>query len=176
MSSFKKAAPRRTHQERSQPLARQKLGLLEKHKDYVIRAKDFHIKENAIKKLKQKAAFRNPDEFYFAMINSKTQKGVHIKERSNHFDHDTLTLLKTQDQNYILYQRSINLKKIQKMQQGAQQGKNEHRIFVDDDEFTSFDPVKHFDTVPELVHVKSNRLRKADLEKMELQETVACLI
>lgn len=28
-------------------------------------------------KLKEKAAFRNPDEFYFKMINSKTVGGVH---------------------------------------------------------------------------------------------------
>lgn len=39
-------------QERPQPLKRTHLGLLEKHKDYALRAKDFHSKEDRIVKLK----------------------------------------------------------------------------------------------------------------------------
>eukprot|EP00842_Homolaphlyctis_polyrhiza_P005662 jgi/Hompol1/6097/HPOL_000357-RA len=218
MSSIRKAAPRRTHRERSQPLARAKLGLLEKHKDYVLRAKDFHKKERAIKALKEKAAFRNPDEFYFGMINAQTNKGVHIAKRNETFDHDFLTLLKTQDQNYINYQRSVNRKKIERLKDsvhfideddgaddeeaaGASSSKNSgggddddelgddmdidapptrkpkkapkrpprHTIFVDDEaQAKAFDPVKHFDTVPELVNRPAMRLRKQDLEKIEL--------
>ena len=49
MSSLQNAIKRRTHKERAQPAARAKFGLLEKHKDYVERAKDFHRKENTIK-------------------------------------------------------------------------------------------------------------------------------
>jgi hypothetical protein len=30
-----------------------------------------------LQKLKEKAAFRNPDEFYFKMINSRTVGGIH---------------------------------------------------------------------------------------------------
>jgi len=30
-----------------------------------------------LQKLKEKAAFKNPDEFYFKMINSRTVGGVH---------------------------------------------------------------------------------------------------
>lgn len=33
-----------------------------------------------LQKLKEKAAFRNPDEFYFKMIKSKTVGGVHKVE------------------------------------------------------------------------------------------------
>lgn len=58
--------------ERAQPLGRQKLGLLEKHADYVKRARDFHSKEDRITKLREKAAGKNKDEFYFGMIRSKT--------------------------------------------------------------------------------------------------------
>lgn len=70
--ALKKVAQGRAHRERSQPTSRQKLGLLEKHKDYVLRARDFHRKENRLKALKAKAATRNPDEFYHAMIRAKT--------------------------------------------------------------------------------------------------------
>jgi len=48
-------------------------GLLEKHKDYVERAKDFNRKKKTISSLRQKALFKNPDEFYFAMTKSKTK-------------------------------------------------------------------------------------------------------
>jgi U3 small nucleolar RNA-associated protein 11 len=70
-ASYKKHLPRKNHKERAQPQGRKKWGLLEKHKDYVIRAKDYHKKQDYLRKLKEKAAFRNPDEFYFNMNRSK---------------------------------------------------------------------------------------------------------
>ncbi|TPX71447.1 hypothetical protein SpCBS45565_g01032 [Spizellomyces sp. 'palustris'] len=115
MSSLRNAVQRRNHRERGQIASRERLGLLEKHKDYVLRARDYHKKQNALKTLRQKAAFRNPDEFYFGMINAKTKKGVHILERQEKFEHDFLRLLKTQDQNYVNYQRSVNGKKIERL-------------------------------------------------------------
>ncbi|XP_028752930.1 probable U3 small nucleolar RNA-associated protein 11 isoform X2 [Neltuma alba] len=56
MSSFKNAIPRRAHKERAQPSSRKKFGLLEKHKDYVVRAKAFHKKEEAIRKVEKLTA------------------------------------------------------------------------------------------------------------------------
>ncbi|CAM6101269.1 unnamed protein product [Calypogeia fissa] len=41
----------RTNKERSQPSDGNRLGLLEKHKDYVLRAKDFHKKEKSIQRM-----------------------------------------------------------------------------------------------------------------------------
>ncbi|KAH7545986.1 hypothetical protein FEM48_Zijuj01G0152400 [Ziziphus jujuba var. spinosa] len=76
MSSLRNAVSRRAHKERPQPQERKRFGLLEKRKDYVEHAKAFHKKEEAIRRLKEKAAFRNPDEFYFKMI--KTQRHVII--------------------------------------------------------------------------------------------------
>lgn len=73
MSSLRNSVHRREHRERSQPNARQKLGLLEKHKDYVLRAKDYHSKQDRLKALREKAYFRNEDEFYFGMINSQVK-------------------------------------------------------------------------------------------------------
>ncbi|THG23445.1 hypothetical protein TEA_022487 [Camellia sinensis var. sinensis] len=49
MSSLRNAVYRRAHKERSQPQSRKKYGLLEKHKDYVVRAKAFHKKEDALR-------------------------------------------------------------------------------------------------------------------------------
>jgi U3 small nucleolar RNA-associated protein 11 len=71
MSSLRNAVKRRTHKERSQPAERKRLGLLEKHKDYTQRAQDFNKKEKTIQVFREKAAFKNPDEFYFKMINNK---------------------------------------------------------------------------------------------------------
>lgn len=65
------ASKGRAHKERHQLTTRKKLGLLEKHKDYVLRAKAFHRKEDEIQALRKKAAFKNPDEFYHKMINTK---------------------------------------------------------------------------------------------------------
>ena len=73
--SFKKATKglSRAHKERAQPKAREKLGILEKHKDYKLRADDYKKKQRHIQALREKAAFRNPDEFYFAMTSSRTE-------------------------------------------------------------------------------------------------------
>ena len=65
----------RTYKERSQPAARAGLGLLEKHKDYKLRAQDYHKKQDALNTLREKAAFKNPDEFYFKMASTKTVDG-----------------------------------------------------------------------------------------------------
>ncbi|KAJ3049303.1 UTP11-like, U3 small nucleolar ribonucleoprotein [Rhizophlyctis rosea] len=204
-SSLRNAVQRRSHRERSQPKAREKLGLLEKKGDYRLRARDYHRKRDALKKLKQKATFKNPDEFYFGMIKSTTKKGVHqITERNEHFDAETIKLLKTQDQNYVNYQRSVNQKKIERLQsdlhllqeddaeedddddmgmdldgdddligegESSKAPKVKHTIFVEDEEdVRSFDPAKHFNTLPELVGRKYNRPRKETLEAAELPE------
>ncbi|KAI8855301.1 small-subunit processome [Chytridium lagenaria] len=111
MSSLRNSAPRKAHKERSQLQSRAHLGLLEKKKDYVLRAKDYNKKQKRLKSMREKALLKNPDEFYFAMINSKTKDGVHVKSGTrDSYDHDYLKLLKTQDQNYINYHRSINIK------------------------------------------------------------------
>ncbi|KAG5583525.1 hypothetical protein H5410_054152 [Solanum commersonii] len=116
MSSFKNAIPRRAHKERAQPQARKKFGLLEKHKDYVVRATAFHKKEQTLQKLKEKAAFRNPDEFYFKMVKTKTVDGVHkLESQANKYTPEELMLMKTQDIGYILQKVQSEKKKIEKL-------------------------------------------------------------
>ena len=72
-SSLRNSLHRRNHKERSQLAHREKLGFLEKHKDYVKRARDYHSKQDRLQRLRQKAAERNKDEFYFSMNREKTR-------------------------------------------------------------------------------------------------------
>lgn len=67
----------RLHRERRQPEHRKKFGYLEKKQDYKKRAIDHHYKAKQLKKLKNKALDRNPNEFHFHMINSRVVDGVH---------------------------------------------------------------------------------------------------
>lgn len=73
MSSLRNSLHRRNHKERSQLSHRQRFGILEKHKDYVLRARDYHSKQDRIKRLRQKTAERNKDEFYFGMNRERTE-------------------------------------------------------------------------------------------------------
>jgi U3 small nucleolar RNA-associated protein 11 len=72
-SSLRNSLHRRNHKERSQLAYRTKFGILEKHKDYVQRARDYHSKQDRLNRLRQKAADRNKDEFYFSMVREKTK-------------------------------------------------------------------------------------------------------
>ncbi|KAF8338029.1 small-subunit processome [Cantharellus anzutake] len=113
-SSLRNAIQRRSHKERSQPAHRAKLGLLEKKKDYILRARDYHQKQEALKLLQEKAATRNKDEFYFAMTRQRTEGGIHVSERPQEdIPEDMAKLLKTQDVNYIRTMKALNLKRIE---------------------------------------------------------------
>ncbi|KAL8974660.1 MAG: hypothetical protein Q9197_001094 [Variospora fuerteventurae] len=103
MSSMQNAVQRRNHKERAQPAQREKWGVLEKHKDYSLRAKDYNEKKKRLKILWEKAIERNPDEFSYGMLSSKTdQHGRRIQDRGNAtLSQDAAKLLKTQDAGYL---------------------------------------------------------------------------
>ena len=102
MSSLRNAVQRRNHKERAQPLERSKWGLLEKHKDYSLRAKDHNEKRKRLKILREKAADRNPDEFHFGMMSARMKDGKKLGDRGNKaLSHDTVKLLKSQDAGYL---------------------------------------------------------------------------
>ncbi|KAJ6520047.1 u3 small nucleolar RNA-associated protein 11 [Mycena sanguinolenta] len=107
---------RRNHKERSQLANRARLGILEKHKDYVKRAQDYHSKQDRLTRLRQKAAEKNKDEFYFSMSRQTSKGGVHVADRGNvALPQDIVKVLKTQDENYVRTMRSAGLKKIDKI-------------------------------------------------------------
>ncbi|KAJ7161350.1 u3 small nucleolar RNA-associated protein 11 [Mycena crocata] len=113
---LKNSIHRRNHKERSQLANRARLGILEKHADYVKRARDYHSKQDRLTRLKQKIAERNKDEFYFSMSKQASKGGVHIAGRGNvALPQDMVKLLKTQDENYVRTMRSAGLKKIDKL-------------------------------------------------------------
>lgn len=128
MSSMRNAVQRRPHRERAQPLERRRLGLLEKHKDYSMRAKDYNKKQTQLKSLRQKATERNEDEFYFGMM-SRKGPGARIKagkrwsgtvegDRGNKgMDVDTVRLLKTQDIGYVRTMKQIAVKEVGKLEE-----------------------------------------------------------
>lgn len=128
MSSLRNSVARRPHRERAQPVERRRLGLLEKHKDYSLRAKDYNKKKEQLKNLRQKAADRNEDEFYFGMM-SRKGPGARVKEGRSYtgkvqgdrgnkaLDMETVRLLKTQDMGYVRSMRQIASKQVAKLEQ-----------------------------------------------------------
>jgi len=142
-SSLKNVGPQRTYRERAQPSARKRLGLLEKKKDYKLRAKDFHRKEDKIKRLRQKAALKNPDEFYHAMINAgtKSKRFRQVPEDAlKPRDADQHALVLSHDANYVAMKRSVELSKIESLKSAlhfsasAGSGLNSRIVYVDSDE------------------------------------------
>ncbi|CAE6076886.1 unnamed protein product [Arabidopsis arenosa] len=139
MSSLRNAIPRPAHKERSQPQARKRYGLLEKHKDYVIRANAYHKKQETLKILRQKAAFKNPDEFNFKMINSKTVDGYHRpKDEVNKYSAEELMIMKTQDIGYVFQKWQSEKNKIDKLTASLQctggQSSRRHVYYAEDRE------------------------------------------
>lgn len=119
MSSMRNTVPRRPHKERSQPKAREKWGILEKHKDYSLRAADYNLKKKKLGQLSQKAKERNPDEFAFGMMSAeKGTAGKHGKGGSEALlSHDAVKLLKTQDSGYLRTVSNRGRREVQKLEE-----------------------------------------------------------
>lgn len=131
-SSLRNATARREHKERGQLQKRKHKGLLEKKKDYRVRADNYKMKKKIISTLKQKANFRNPDEFYFAMNSMKTKDGVHDSDnaRKNNKSHEEISILKEQDRAYLKLKKATNDKSIEKLQQSLHLLENVKKIEV----------------------------------------------
>jgi U3 small nucleolar RNA-associated protein 11 len=186
MSSLRNAVKRIAHKERSQPQKRQHLGILQKKKDYKKRADDYHRKEDRIRSMRQKAANRNPDEFYFGMNNSKVEDGKH-KANTDYRDlpPEMIQLMKDQDLSFFRMQKQRDAKKAERLQaslhllssqadeqEDNRKSKRRHTVFVGNKESAdNFDVAEHFDTIPELAGRAFNRLRKTDIAKAAKEST-----
>lgn len=94
-NNWKNIIPRRKYRERRQLHRRKHMGILEKKQDYKKRAVEYHKKEKTMENLREKALNKNPDEFYFNMINAKMVDGEHkiIGKKGNDDIHKNLSLV-----------------------------------------------------------------------------------
>ncbi|GCB70175.1 probable U3 small nucleolar RNA-associated protein 11 [Scyliorhinus torazame] len=178
-AAFRKAqkSVQRSHQERSQLGSRKRLGLLEKKKDYKLRAQDYHRKRNTLKALRQKAFDKNPDEFYFRMTSTKLQDGVHIiKQPREEVTEEQLKIMRTQDIKYVEMKRVAESKKIERLKSELHlleaDGKppNKHIFFCKSKkEVKEFDLAKRLNTVPELLDRVYNRPTIETLQKEKIK-------
>ena len=143
----KKVFHSREHRERSQPANRSRLGLLEKKKDYVLRARDFQSKKKRLQGMKIKAAYKNPDEFYFGMIKNRVdKKSGRVRLAGDHekISSDVIKLMKSQDLTHIQEMIRVNEAKLDNFraehsiiisqEENRKKTKNAHIKFVEDDE------------------------------------------
>jgi len=174
MSSLRNVVKRRTYKERSQPKRREHLGLLEKHRDYAERARNYEGKQKRLKAMREKAAARNPEEFYFGMVHERTKGGVHKASTGQRpLPMRTARALKAQDHAYLQHKGGKEAKRADRLR-GALHGLGErppdsHTIFVQDEaQAEAFDPAAHFGTAPELADRTFNRPRTEMLARADV--------
>jgi U3 small nucleolar RNA-associated protein 11 len=113
---MRNAVARRPHRERAQPAARSKWGLLEKHKDYSLRAQDYNTKKKKLAALTTKVRDRHPDEFAYGMI--KNKQGKHGSGGDeNRLSHEAVKLLKSQDAGYLRTVLARGRKEVRKVEE-----------------------------------------------------------
>ncbi|XP_037080571.1 probable U3 small nucleolar RNA-associated protein 11 [Pollicipes pollicipes] len=175
MSSLRNAVKgQKFHRERHQPAARQHLGHLEKKRDYKLRANEDNKKKHQLKALKRKALNRNPDEFYFHMVNSATKDGRHHEVvEEEELPEEQVALLQSQDIRYIRQRRQLETRKLARLTaelhlldaEGKQ--KNTHVFFTDDKrEARSLDVAARLRTAPQLLDRAYNRPRLEQLARL----------
>lgn len=162
---------KKQHKERSQTSDRARFGLLEKKKDYKLRANDHHRKQAALKVLKQKAAQYNPDEYYHAMTKKRTDdNGILVRDRGNeNLSAGQMKLLKSQDVNYVRTMRLNETQKAEKLRKSLDfQAQGKHTVFVDSArDQDSFDAAKFFNTDESMLERRENRMKLDQLETNE---------
>lgn len=138
---MRNAVARRPHRERAQPEGRSKWGLLEKHKDYSLRAQDYNSKKKKLGQLTAKVRDRHPDEFAYGMLSKSSGKqGKHGRGGDeNTLSHDAVKLLKTQDAGYLRVALAKGRKDIKRVSEemGMTEGKEGKKTAFGDETSTS---------------------------------------
>lgn len=175
MSSLRNAVKgQKFHRERHQPAARAHLGHLEKKRDYKQRANEENKQKHQLKALKRKALNRNPDEFYFHMVNSQTKDGRHHEvEGEEELPEEELALLQSQDIRYIRQRRQLETRKLARLTAELHlldaEGKprNTHVFFTDDkQQARSLNVSERLRTAPALLDRCYNRPTVQQLSSM----------
>ncbi|PQE15974.1 hypothetical protein CJF31_00008573 [Rutstroemia sp. NJR-2017a BVV2] len=109
--------------------------------DYSARARDFNNKKAKLKALKQKVLDKNPDEFYFGMVNKKgpSRTGKNYTgnvngDRGNQvLGQDAVRLFKTQDLGYVRTMRNKTLKEVEELEKRTVgiRGRGKKVVFVE---------------------------------------------
>jgi len=191
MSSMRNAIQRRNHRERGQPEERAKWGLLEKHKDYSARARDFNAKKTKLKALRQKALEKNPDEFYFGMMSKKgpstgkKSTGTINGDRGNAvLSQEASRLFKTQDLGYVRTMRNKTQKEVDDLERRVTgiRGEGMKIVFVDDEgeqeermgeDVDTDEEDEDEDATIDLEAKKRRKLQEKEADKLDSKLTVA---
>jgi len=89
--------------------------------------------------MKEKAAFKNPDEFYFGMVHTKMKDGVHQVRQEESHTGDELKAFKREDAGYLSYKLATEKKKVARLRANlhdlsaaSHNPQNKRTVFVDD--------------------------------------------
>lgn len=178
-STLKKVLPQKTHKERQQLSGRRHLGALEKHKDYLVRARKTHQRKAQQQLLRQQAQQRNPDEYTHEMTRAhRTRDGTTIVEKLPERERGIVTerMQKrhveknaAKNLNLLRYKHSILVSKIEKLKRNLHfiDLSNNHATTSDDDEQEDDNKLKQMPKQPKhTVFVKNNK----ELEEFDPQE------
>lgn len=123
----------KTHRERAQPAHRSRLGLLEKHTDYVQRAADFHRKSRQLHALQVKAQYKNANEFRFGMVKSRVGQDGTQQALGGGLAVDVARALKAEDLLYVRLMSRVNQNKLDRLAASQAPFQGKRLVFVDSD-------------------------------------------
>lgn len=158
----------RIHKERAQPGSRKQFGLLEKKKDYRLRARDYHKKRKVIKHLRSEARLRNPDEFDFKMIHSRVDddgKVIYLDPERRKQTPKDKAARKLKHVNYLRHKIKSETHKVEQLKEGLHflgAESNTRKVFEGDTEV--HEPVAVQE--PDLFELEQRIDRKEALEKI----------
>eukprot|EP01012_Entosiphon_sulcatum_P026573 TRINITY_DN32033_c0_g1_i1.p1 TRINITY_DN32033_c0_g1~~TRINITY_DN32033_c0_g1_i1.p1 ORF type:complete len:225 (+),score=46.13 TRINITY_DN32033_c0_g1_i1:26-676(+) len=129
----------REHKQRAQPETSRQYGALERRGDLAKRVKDTEEKREQIRTLQGKAAYRNPDEFRFSMINAELDEDGLPVLREKPIPESRERKEQAQTLSYLMQARQHDLNKIDQLKASLAytpdfKPDNKHIIFVESEQ------------------------------------------